>query len=146
MLRLAEYITVAIAATLKFVGGPIAGATLQLKWWETTLSSAIGLMITVFTVIYGVEIIKKIVKSFRKDKPRRIFTKPNRLAIKVKNKLGLWGIAILTPFIFTPLLGSYLALSFRFNKVEIMWKMLISGLFAGLIQTLFFQYVVHFFR
>ncbi|MBK9511937.1 MAG: hypothetical protein IPO04_22170 [Cytophagaceae bacterium] len=146
MLRLAEYITVAIAATLKFVGGPIAGAALQLKWWETTLSSAIGLMITVFTVIYGGEIIKKIVKSFRKDKPRRIFTKPNRLAIKVKNKLGLWGIAILTPFIFTPLLGSYLALSFRFNKVEIMWKMLISGLFAGLIQTLFFQYVVHFFR
>ena len=82
MLRLAEYITVAIAATLKFVGGPIAGAALQLKWWETTLSSAIGLMITVFTVIYGGEIIKKIVKSFRKDKPRRIFTKPNRLTIR----------------------------------------------------------------
>lgn len=59
MLKLAEYITVAIAATLKFVGGPIAGAAMQLKWWETTISSAAGLMITVFSVIYGGEILKK---------------------------------------------------------------------------------------
>ena len=146
MLKLAEYITVAIAATLKFVGGPIAGAAMQLKWWETTISSAAGLMITVFSVIYGGEILKKIVRTFRKDKPRKIFNKANRLAVKVKNKLGLWGIAVLTPFIFTPLVGSYLAMSFRFRKVEILWKMLISGLFAGLVQTLFFQYVSHFFR
>lgn len=140
MIRITEYIAVAFASTLKFVGGPIAGLALNLAWWETSLFSAIGMMLTVFLVIYGGGFLKKIVKTFKKNKPSKIFTRSNRTAVKVKTKLGLWGIAFLTPFIFTPILGSYLALSFRFNKVEIIWKMFVCGLVAGTIQTLFFYF------
>jgi hypothetical protein len=98
-------------------------------------------MFTVFLVVYGGDIITKLIARFRGHKPKKIFSRTTRIAIRVKKKLGLWGIALLTPFIFTPILGSFLALHFRFNKVEILWKMLLCGLFAGAIQTWFFYFV-----
>ena len=109
MLKLSEYLAVAVAATIKFVGGPIAGVAFNLKWWETTLFSAIGMMITVILVIYGGGFLGNLIQKFRSEKPRKIFSKTTRIGVKVKSKLGLWGIALLTPFIFTPIVGSFLA-------------------------------------
>ena len=141
MLKISEYIAVAFAATIKFVGGPLAGVAFKLTWWETTIFSAIGMMVTVFLVVYGGDILSNLIKRFRGKKPKKIFTRTTRMAVRVKLKLGLWGIAILTPFIFTPILGSFLALHFRFNKVEILWKMFVCALFAGFVQFLAFFYL-----
>ena len=141
MLKLSEYLAVAVAATIKFVGGPIAGVAFNLKWWETTLFSAIGMMITVILVIYGGGFLGNLIQKFRSEKPRKISSKTTRIGVKVKSKLGLWGIALLTPFIFTPIVGSFLALNFRFKKSEIVWKMLLCALFAGFIQTCFFYFM-----
>ena len=141
MLRISEYLAVALAATIKFVGGPLAGVALKLSWWETSIFSSLGMMFTVFLVVYGGDIITKLIARFRGHKPKKIFSRTTRIAIRVKKNLGLWGIALLTPFIFTPILGSFLALHFRFNKVEILWKMLLCALFAGAVQTWFFYFV-----
>lgn len=141
MLRLSEYLAILLASTIKFVGGLLAGVAFKLSWWETSIFSTLGMMITVTLVIYGGEIVAKFLARFGSKKPKRKFTKVTRIAIKVKSSLGLWGIALLTPFIFTPILGSFLALHFRFNKVEILWKMFLCGLFAGAVQTWFFYFV-----
>jgi hypothetical protein len=141
MLELTKYISVALAATIKFFGGPLAGFAFKMSWWATAICSTVGLMLTVALVIYGGDLIKNLTAKFGSNKPKKIFTKMSRMAVKVKMKLGLWGIAFLTPLIFTPIVGSFLCLSFKFSKPQIMFRMLVCGLFWGSIQTLFLQYM-----
>jgi hypothetical protein len=141
MLKISKYLAIAMASTIKFVGGPLAGVGLMLSWWETAIFSTVGLMFTVVLVIYGGDLLEKWILKFRGNKPKKVFSRTTRMGIKVKTKLGLWGIAFLTPLIFTPIVGSFLSLSFRFDKTEILYKMLICGLFWGAVQTLFFMYV-----
>ncbi len=151
---IAEYLAVALASTFKFVGGPVAGISLGLSLLETTLCSAAGMMLTVFLITYGNSWGRKLFHSplFRgwrqsrwgkrmAPKERKRFTRMNRLGVKVKSKLGLWGLALLTPFLFTPILGTFLAIRFRFPKREILQKMLICGLVAGFIQTVAIHYL-----
>ncbi len=138
--RFFSYLKVAAASTIKFFGGPILGKIENLSWWETAISSTFGLMFTVIIVIYAGEYLQRFIHYVRKylgkdDRPKKIFTRTTRTGIKVKNKLGLWGIAFLTPLIFTPIVGSFLSLAFRFPKFQIIIKMFICGLFWGAIQA-----------
>ena len=155
-----EYIAVALASTFKFVGGPVAGIAMGLSWLETTLCSAAGMMFSGFLLtscsnllqrvfsfrgfqpltpfVRGLAISSRVKKLF---KPRKIFSRTTRLAVKVKSRLGLWGVAFLTPFLFTPILGTFIALSFRFPKREILQKMLVCGLLAGFLQTVAIHYL-----
>lgn len=140
-----EYIGVALASTIKFMGGPIAGLNLGLTWQETAISSAIGMMFTVVIITYGQSLLNLIPKSFSNPKKKKIFNRQTRFAVKVKNKLGLWGVAILTPFLFTPVLGTFIAIAFKYPKSEIISKMLVCSLIAGVIQSLVFYYVISMF-
>lgn len=155
-----EYIAVALASTFKFVGGPVAGMAMGLSWLETTVCSTAGMMLTVFLITYGSSLLKRFstfrwfrhISTFFKGMsrlqwvkrlfgPRKLFSKTTRLAVKVKSSLGLWGVAFLTPFLFTPILGTFIALSFRFPKREILQKMLVCGLVAGFLQTVAVHYI-----
>lgn len=155
-----EYIAVALASTFKFVGGPVAGMAMGLSWLETTVCSTAGMMLTVFLITYGSNLTKRFsslgwfqrmvtylrgIAPLRRIKnmlrPPKLFSKTTRLAVKVKNRLGLWGVAFLTPFLFTPILGTFIALSFRFPKREILQKMLVCGLLAGFLQTAAIHYI-----
>ncbi len=141
MSTILEYITVALASTIKFVGGPLAGLAFGMNWLETAVSSAMGMMFTVLIITYSSSFVEKIYNKLFKKKSRKVFSRSTRFAIRVKQKLGLWGVAFLTPFLFTPILGTFLALSFRYPKSEIVQKMLVCGLIAGLLQTIAFQLV-----
>lgn len=160
MNAISEYIAVALASTFKFVGGPVAGIAMGLSWVETTICSTVGMMVTVLLITYGSSVVKRF-SSFKwfqvfvaflrrlaplrwlKNlfRPRKLFTRTTRMAVKVKNRLGLWGVAFLTPFLFTPILGTFIALSFRFPKREILHKMLVCGLVAGFLQTVAIHYI-----
>lgn len=137
--RFLSYVKVAAASTIKFFGGPILGRIENLSWWETAISSTFGLMFTVIIVIYAGEYLQQLLLNVKwkigKERPRKVFSRTTRTGIKVKNKLGLWGIAFLTPLIFTPIVGSFLSLAFRFPKPQILIKMFICGLFWGAIQA-----------
>ncbi len=137
--RFFSYLKVAAASTIKFFGGPILGRIENLSWWETAISSTFGLMFTVIIVIYAGEYLQQFLLNVKwkigKERPRKTFSRTTRTGIKVKNKLGLWGIAFLTPLIFTPIVGSFLSLAFRFPKPQILVKMFICGLFWGAIQA-----------
>jgi len=157
-----EYIAVALASSFKFVGGPVAGMAMGLSLLETALCSAAGMMLTVFLITYGSNLLKrlsatrwftKIAAFFHRvahspqirrifgKRSRKVFSRTTRLAVKIKSSLGLWGVALLTPFLFTPVLGTFLALSFRFPKREILEKMLVCGLLAGFLQTIAIHYL-----
>lgn len=128
----AKYISVALASTLKFVGGPLAGMALKLTWTETAICSVLGMMASVFLVLFAGTAINQIRDRYRKTPPR-LFTKRSRMAVRIWQRAGLAGIAILTPILLTPIGGTALALSFHVPTPRILIAMLLSGSFWGVV-------------
>ncbi|NIJ56077.1 hypothetical protein [Dyadobacter arcticus] len=126
-----KYFSVALASTLKFFGGPIAGVILKLTWIETAICSAIGMMFTVLLLTYIGGGIQALIKKHRKSKPKK-FTRTNRIAVNIWRRFGIIGIAFLTPPLFTPIFGPILAIAFKVPRASIFLWMSISAIIWGL--------------
>jgi uncharacterized membrane protein len=126
-----KYLSVALASTLKFFGGPITGVILKLTWLETALCSAIGMMFSVFLFTLAGNGVQVLVKKHRKSPPKK-FSRTNRIAVNIWKKFGIIGIAFLTPPLFTPIFGPLLAVAFRVPKTSIFLWMSVSALVWGL--------------
>lgn len=131
----AKYISVIIASTVKFVGGPLSGAALGLTWLETALCTTVGMMISVVIITYAGVGIRLLMQRIRPSTPKR-FTKRTRLAIRIWKRSGMAGIAFLTPILLTPIGGTILAVSFGVNRGQLILYMLISGVVWAIIQTI----------
>ncbi|MCF0043498.1 hypothetical protein [Dyadobacter fanqingshengii] len=126
-----KYLSVALASTLKFFGGPIAGVVLKLTWIETAICSAIGMMFSVLILTYVGGAIQGFIKKRRKTPPKK-FSRTNRIAVNIWKRFGIIGIAFLTPPLFTPLFGPILAVAFKVPRPAIFLWMSISAIVWGL--------------
>ena len=136
-MNFAKYLSVIAISMLKFAGGPLTGLAIKLSWIETAICSVVGMMITVFLIVFSGDFIRN---RFYKDKPKK-FTKMTRYGVKIRQKFGLAGIAFLTPLLFTPPVGAALSMAFRYDKKAILLQMFISAVAWAIVQTLFFFYV-----
>jgi len=138
-MEIAKYVSVALAASLKFIGGPLAGLALGLTWVETAACSVAGLMGSVLMFTFLGEGIRHLVGRVRHRRPR-LFTKRNRRAVRIWQRFGLPGIAFLTPLIFTPIGGTLLAVSFRAPRLPMFgWMLLFGTVWALVFSYLIFQ-------
>jgi hypothetical protein len=128
------YFAVMFATALKFIAGPITGFSLGLAWYETVILTWLGAMLTVTFIVSMGQIILKSLTSLRKTKPL-LFSKRVRYAVQIWQKFGIKGIAALTPLIFTPIGGSFLALSFKVPLPRILIFMAISSILWALLYT-----------
>lgn len=90
-----------------------------------TSESLIGAIIAIFVLTFtGVKIKKWVLKNspikFRK------FTKLNRLTVRMRQKFGIWGIAILTPVLLGYPIGIFLALGMTTHKHHIFKPMVVT--------------------
>ena len=143
-IMLIKYLSVVLSAALKFVAGPLTGLALGLTWYETTLCSAAGMMVSVLLFTYVGKGIQALIMRWRKTPPKR-FSKSSRMAVRIWKRFGIIGIAILTPLLFTPIGGTIIAVAFRVPKREIFLWMSISGLCVGAIVT-FAMYRLYFLK
>lgn len=129
------------------MGGPITGVSLHLTWLETFVCTVLGMMLTVVLIILLGEFINSIDFGFfpKEKKKKSPFNRRNRWAIKIRQRLGLWGVAFLTPIVFTPPFGAALAVAFRYRKAEIFLKMLVSAVVWAVIQVTLFLNFSHLF-
>lgn len=68
-------------------------------------------------------------KWITKKDPKKHFTKSNRRIIKIKNRFGLIGIAVLTPVLLSIPLGAFLAERFFKDKKKVIIYITISCVF-----------------
>ena len=127
-----KYFTVILATAIKFFNGPIAGLLLNLTWWETAICSIIGMMTTVVMISFLGKQVQILIRKYRKSKPK-LFSRRTRFAVKIWQRLGIWGIACFTPLIFTPIGGTLMALSFKAPIYKIIFSMLVFAVFWGVI-------------
>jgi uncharacterized membrane protein len=119
---------------VKFFIGPAAGVSLGLSLWETVACTVLGMMMSVVLFTYfGPHLLRWIGLLFRPQ--RRTFSKRSRRLVRYRQSFGLYGIAIFTPLLFTPILGTLLAVSLGGSKQRILVSMLISGLFWAVVVT-----------
>ncbi len=134
-MQFAKYISVILASTIKFIGGPLAGLAFRLSWIETAACTVIGMMVSVLAVSFAGEVLFRLSQRFRKAPPRR-FTRRTRMAVRIWKRSGMVGIAFLTPLILTPIGGTAVAMSFNVSRFKLIIYMLISALFWAIIQTI----------
>ncbi|MVM32163.1 hypothetical protein GO755_19095 [Spirosoma sp. HMF4905] len=139
-MHIAKYISVIIASTIKFVGGPLSGVTLGLTWPETAICTTLGMMLSVVVVTYAGAALQALWQRYRPSTSKR-FTKRTRLAIRIWKRAGMAGIALLTPLILTPIGGTIIAISFGVKRGQLLLYMFVSSVLWAVVQTLAFYQI-----
>ncbi len=135
---LSKYLVVFGLSMLKFLLGLAAGAGFKLPFLVTAAISILGMMTSVvlFTSFLGKFFHQWAMKTFFKG--QKLFTKGNRRKITIWNKFGLFGVALLTPVLFSPIGGAIIANAFGETKERIFIYMLGSAV----LWALSFSYIV----
>jgi hypothetical protein len=134
-----KYLSVFLLSGLKFIFGPTIGNSYGFPAPVTAILTACGMMLPVYLFTFFGEKMRMLMERFRK-KERKKFTKKNRRFVKVWNKYGVKGVAILTPLIFTPIGGAILANVFGGHKNDIIKWMWIAALFWAFVLSFVVKY------
>ncbi|MFY0688709.1 MAG: hypothetical protein JXQ90_16160 [Cyclobacteriaceae bacterium] len=134
-----KYITVYLAAAVRFFLGPTLGIGYGFGILITTILTVLGMMSTVYLFSYfGNTIHHYTVKWFFKKK--RKFTPRNRKFVKIWKQYGLKGVAFFTPIVLSPVLGALLCNVVGGKKSEILKWMWISAVFWALLESTAFYF------
>lgn len=126
--ELLKYFTVFGLSMFKFVFGPVTALPLGIGYVATSLLTAGGMMASVLIISsLGAPMRERFIQRFAPN--RRLFTKRSRQIVRVWRKYGMWGVAMLTPLLFTPIGGALIAVSFGEQRNKILFTMLVSALF-----------------
>lgn len=138
--RIFKYGTVFLVSMFKFVIGPTTGIFAGLSIVETALISALGMSTSVVIFSYGgVAARDWWFTTFRHD--RKLFSPRNRKVVKFWIRYGIKGLAFLTPVVFSPIVGTLLAISFGESKTRIFRFMALSALIWGFILSIILFFV-----
>jgi membrane protein DedA with SNARE-associated domain len=126
-------IPIFVFCLFKFIMGPTLGYAAGLHIITTIVVTVLGMMTSVVAFTYfGDWLRMKLLKRWMSKRKR--FTPGNRQAVRIWNRFGIVGVAILTPILFTPILGTIIAVAFGSPKEKLLLYMFIS---ASVFATLF---------
>jgi hypothetical protein len=147
-----KYIGVALLASVKFLFSPFAAQGLHLTFWESLLTTTLGGIggILVFGLIGElisdkwsniVAIYLRIFTPRTKDearrRARRKFKPQNRFIVKVKHRLGLFGLALITPCMISIPFGAIACMAFfSHRRKEVFVYLFISLCFWSLLLNI----------
>lgn len=138
MHELQEIFAVFIATSMVFKWGIVFCIAFGFSFFKSvTLTSLGGMLGSVFYVMVGDKVIdalkRRRLKRKKNNTPQRNFTRRNKLIIKTKNRFGLVGISVITPWFSYPL-GCYLAVRyFKRDKQKIIMYLFASTLFWSIV-------------
>ena len=138
MAELEDFLWVFVSSMFKFVAGPVFGAVNGMTFFETVITTTLGMMTTVMIITYFGKYLRQLWNNIfggGKEK-KKVFTKRNRRFITIWRKYGEFGISFLTPIIFSPVIGTLVITTLGGKPKKILSYMLISAAFWG--STLFF--------
>ena len=137
-MHILEAISVFFMSFVKFFLAIPLAFTFDFSFWQTFLITCFGGILGVLFFAQFRKVILKIYYRFFPYKPkvRKKRGFKNVLAIKTAKKYGLFGIAFLTPIVFSIPLGTFLALHFFPNKKRTLPILIASVLGWSFILTL----------
>ncbi|MDW8296517.1 MAG: hypothetical protein RMJ97_06485 [Raineya sp.] len=138
-----SYLTVYFFGSVKFALAPPTGVALGLSEIEIILCTVAGMSTTAFVIpLLGEKFLAYLRKKrLAKGKPIKIFTPRKRLMVRIWQRFSIWGIAFLTPVLFSPIVGTAIAVSFGVPRIKILLAMALSAFFWALVMTLGSEWV-----
>lgn len=143
---------VVFTASIKFFFAPFLALSFGFDFIQIFFSVAFGgiLGVLAFYILseWFVEVFAKIKPriSFvfgglyrREKKPKKIFTKRNRLIVKIIRTYGLSGIVVLTPVLFLPL-GTFLAFRYFHHRENVLLYLSYSVIAWAFVLTVFVSF------
>lgn len=139
-------------AALKFFFSIPGALLLGYSFWETVgITSAGGMSSVVFFYVLSARVmelyrrrrLKRIAKRIAKGKPVNIryFTFLNKLMVRVKMRIGVAGMAFLTPTIISIPIGAVVSAKFFKHHILMLPALIISVFFWSVLLTSVFYYI-----
>ena len=133
-------VVIFLLTMLKFIAGPTLGLAAGFPLVQTILITFGGTMASVILFTFLGELIReKVIKRFFKKK--KVFTKRNRRFVSFWNKYGMFGVAFLTPVIFTPIGGTVLMTAFGSPRFKVLTYMMVSASFWAVVMSSLVYYL-----
>ena len=132
-------LTVFFTATVKFMFAPFAGNGMGLPFWETFLAAFAGGTFGSAVFYFFSELMmsishKRKVKKLEEMErigitilEKKKFSKTNKFIIRIKHKLGIYGICFWAPFFLSVPIGSIIAAKF-YGKLHKTFPLIILGM------------------
>ncbi len=132
-------LTVFFTATVKFLFAPFAGNGLGLPFWETFLAAFAGGTVGSAMFYFFSELVMKLshnqkVKKYEDMERKGIaipvkkkFSKTNKFIIRIKQKLGIYGICFWAPFFLSVPIGSIIVAKF-YGKQHKTFPLIVLGM------------------
>lgn len=126
-----QYFTLYALSTIKFIFGPVLGVTYGLSIPETVILNTMGMVTPAYLIrIFG-DRIRRLYKRWFVKEGQKIFTRKNRVFVRVWKKWGLAGVAFLVPLILMPIPGAIIANTFsKDTSPYIRWLWFFGALFS----------------
>lgn len=133
--------------TFKFMVAPLAGPPFKLTFWETYFSCIAGAACCAALFYFPAELLMKRAKIKKYNqiqyarhhgleyKQKPIFTKLNKLIIRIKKRFGFVVIAMFAPFFLSVPLGSIVVAKFYGKEKSTFFFMLLGISVSGLATT-----------
>lgn len=129
MLWFRLFFSVFLVSMFKFFLGAPAGLAASLGFVETFAAMVLGMMCSVSLITFGGN---WVISKFP-QKQKKTFSRFSRIVVRVWRLFGIWGIAFLTPPLFTPIGGTLMAVGFKVEPKKIMFSMMVSAVVWGLL-------------
>jgi len=145
--------TVFLGATFKFLVSPALGPVLDLTYFQTFFANAAGAIVSMVFFYFSADLLirynhKRKVKKHQlarqlgeKIERKKIFTRRNKLIVRMKNKIGFVPFALWAPLFLSIPIGSIITAKFFGKKRTTLWVM-IAGVFLNNTLTVSLVYLL----
>ena len=140
--------SLALLASVKYLYTPPVILELGYSFWETIfIMLAGGIAGTLVWYYIGGLLIKGIQALWQRvvppsNKPKKKFSRKNKLIVKVKSRWGLIGLALITPTIISIPIGTLLAARYFGHNWRTLPYMLLSVVGWGFVATIGWDFIV----
>lgn len=127
-----EAITVILISAVKHtLGGIPAGYIAGFDYLEVVLFTLIGGVIGTVFFVYSARGSKKLYLRYleRNNKQPRKFTRMNRWIVRIKQRFGLYGLALITPPLISVPIGAVIAATIYKDKRRVMLFLILGVIF-----------------
>jgi hypothetical protein len=158
-----KILNIVFLASIKYFWAPPYALVFDLGVWETLLALEVGGIAGYLFFFYASHFVFKqlsaagdrlylftpvkvkfFVDGWRerqraKREKRKIFTRRNKLIVKLRRRSGMWGIIILTPVLLSIPVGAVLGNKYYSNRKTFLPLMIVSIFLWGIISVLIFN-------
>ncbi len=143
----AAFSSVFLLSTIKFLFSPFAGVPLGMSFLSTYVSAVSGATLSSLFFYFAAEFIMKrtkinklkkeeeLIRSGKVIPKKKIFTRGNKLTLKLKHSLGKFGICFIAPSLLSIPVGTIIVAKFYGKDKDTFLWVFVGILLSGLITT-----------